>query len=109
LHAAQFPEASGKRAYVAITCELSGCLRTIAFAADSITQGRVMASSHNYGWYQTRRSSGRLADGCQFHLGKCCIHHVGGRFDHHTVDRNAVLPGMAVAAAFQPSLFEGMA
>ncbi|MFG1709274.1 hypothetical protein ACFLIM_39390 [Nonomuraea sp. M3C6] len=115
LHAARFPAASGKRAVIAITCELGGCLRRIVLEADSSAEARELAARHDYGWYVARRAGGRLADGCQYHLGSCCVNHAKRccPLDKPrrccTVDATAILPGDEgqAAAVDQLDLFGG--
>jgi hypothetical protein len=85
-----------KVARVVIDCEIGGCSTRAIVRADSIEQGRVKASGHDYAWYVARRAGGQLVDGCQWHLGTCCVHHAHrlwrGR-PHPTLDPAAVLPG----------------
>lgn len=90
LYAAQCPAASGKRAYVVISCDLGGCTLRIAVQAPTVAEARAVASEHNEGWYTARRSRNRVVDGCQYHLGACCIHHADRC--GATVDPNAILP-----------------
>ncbi|MFF3665405.1 hypothetical protein [Microtetraspora malaysiensis] len=98
LMAVMHPEtAANKIARVAVSCEIAGCPNMILFKnTDSVTEGRANASTHNYGWYTARRAGGRLVDGCQWHLGSCCVHHARRLWrghPHPTLDSAAVLPG----------------
>lgn len=88
--------ATSKVAYVVIDCEIAGCNQVIAVRADSITEGRAKASTHNNGWYTARRAGGRIVDGCQWHLGSCCVHHARRLWRDRpdpTLDPDAILPG----------------
>ncbi|MFI6290094.1 hypothetical protein ACIBEJ_00830 [Nonomuraea sp. NPDC050790] len=94
LHAAQFPGiVAEKIAKVVITCRVNSCYRQMFLRVESVAEARTFLSQHNYGWYLARRSGGRLVDGCQWHLGNCCVHHAS-RPDP-TLDPAAVLPGDA--------------
>jgi hypothetical protein len=87
---------NSKAAFVVIDCEVDRCGRRVCVRADSVTEGRIKASHHDRAWYLARRAGGRLVDGCQWHLGSCCVHHASrlwrGRPDP-TLDPAAVLPG----------------
>ncbi|WP_030922011.1 hypothetical protein [Streptosporangium amethystogenes] len=63
----------------------------ISMPVDSVAEARALLSSHHYGWYLARRADGRLVDGCQWHLGSCCIQHA--HRPSYTLDPTAVLPG----------------
>ncbi|GAA3251377.1 hypothetical protein [Nonomuraea helvata] len=98
LWAARHPnKADTKLARVRLGCEIAGCGNLLSFPADSITEGRIFASRHQRGWYLARRAGGRLIDGCQWHLGSCCVHHADRSWErfrpHPTLDPGAVLPG----------------
>lgn len=94
LLAAMYPAtAAAKVASVVIDCEIGGCGCRIAFKADSVTEGRALAARHNYGWYTARRAGGRVVDGCQWHLGTCCLAHTVDWCP--TLDPDAILPGEA--------------
>ena len=97
LHAAQYPDATGKIARIAITCELGGCMQRLVLKADSVTAARTRAAGHDFGFYVARRAGGRLADGCQYHLGSCCVVHAHA--DSPTLDPAAVLPEHAPESA----------
>ncbi|MEU9887958.1 hypothetical protein [Sphaerisporangium sp. NPDC051011] len=91
--------AAAKVAYVVVHCEVDGChTYTWVKAAGSITEARIMLSSHNRGWYLARRAGGRVVDGCQWHLGSCCVHHAERLWRGRpcpTLDPAAILPGEA--------------
>ncbi|WP_285786367.1 hypothetical protein [Microbispora sp. NBRC 16548] len=95
LHEARFPSTTARKtARVSIGCEIGGCHNHIYVTATSVTEARALVSEHNEGWYQARRAGGRLVDGCQWHLGACCIHHAALHPDSPTHDRSAVLPAV---------------
>ncbi|GAA3027559.1 hypothetical protein [Streptosporangium longisporum] len=82
---------------VVIGCDIGGCARQIYVKTVSITEARIITSGHDFAWYVARRAGGRLVDGCQFHLGTCCIQHASRSWiegqPHPTLDPAAVLPG----------------
>jgi hypothetical protein len=92
LLAAMHPEtAATKVAYIALSCEIDSCTNRLVLKADSVTEARIKASHHDRAWYLARRAGGRLVDGCQWHMGSCCIQHA--RRPSWTLDQAAVLPG----------------
>jgi len=94
LHAIRYPDAVGKEAFVVVDCEIGGCGQRTTVRAASIDEGRVLISRHGRGWYLARRAAG-LVDGCQWHLGCCCVEHARrvGLGCRHTLDPEVVLPG----------------
>lgn len=94
LLALMHPEtAASKVSRIALDCEIDGCGTRLYVRAATVAEARAKAGEHNRGWYTARRAGGRLVDGCQFHLGSCCIHHVTR--SSPTLDPAAVLPGDA--------------
>ncbi|MEZ0076347.1 hypothetical protein [Planotetraspora sp. GP83] len=95
LHEAHFPGTTQRKTTcVSIGCEIGGCLTHIYVKnCATVDEARARVSEHNEGWYRARRAGGRLVDGCQWHLGTCCIHHAARWPDSPTLDRDAVLPG----------------
>ncbi|MFF3441882.1 hypothetical protein [Streptosporangium sp. NPDC002721] len=92
LLAAMHPEtAAAKVARVVLDCEAGGCGMRVTVTADTVTEARLKAATHNSGWYTARRSGGRTIDACQYHLGTCCVHHASPTSP--TLDPSAVLPG----------------
>ncbi|KAA9379695.1 hypothetical protein F5972_08570 [Microbispora cellulosiformans] len=99
LHEARFPGTTARKtARVVIGCEIGGCRTHISLTAASVAEARALLSEHNEGWYQARRSGGRLVDGCQWHLGSCCVHHAALYPDSPTLDPTAVLPAVGQPA-----------
>ncbi|MFC4060185.1 hypothetical protein ACFOWE_17915 [Planomonospora corallina] len=92
LHALRYPGTTARKvARVVLGCEIGGCSTQVSVAAGTVTAARAAMAQHNYGWYTARRAGGRLVDGCQWHLGSCCVHHA--RRPSPTLDPAAILPG----------------
>lgn len=108
LYAALRPDTlAGKVGWIAINCDIGGCFSVLFVRADTVAEARERAAIHNRGWYTARRG-GRIVDGCQIHLGCCCVHHA--RPDSPTLDRSAILPDGPDQAAepAQPDLFSSL-
>ncbi|GAA2657544.1 hypothetical protein [Nonomuraea recticatena] len=94
LYATLHPQAAAsKTARVVIGCEVDRCMTLMSIPLDSVAEARAFLSGHNYGWYLARRAGGRLVDGCQLHLGTCCVN--CARRPSYTLDPAAVLPSDA--------------
>jgi hypothetical protein len=89
--------AAGASARVVVRCDVGGCLTLMMVPAETVEEGRALVARHNYGWYTLRLAGGRIADGCQWHLGSCCIHHA--RPGSPTLDPRAILPAAEQEAA----------
>ncbi|GAA3027553.1 hypothetical protein [Streptosporangium longisporum] len=87
-----------KISQVVISCRVDGCMTRLYLKhVESVTEARALLSSHRYGWYRARRAGGRLVDGCQTHLGACCVHHAFRSWEERLpfpqLDPGVILPG----------------